>query len=168
MKRKKVAKKTSTNNFVALGGWILLCEAVGMLGSLFTIPQIQTWYPTLLKPSFSPPNWIFGPVWMLLYALMGFAAYRVWMLGIKKFAVRKVLLVFMFHLFLNFLWSFLFFGQHNIAGGFIEISLMWLLIAYLTVRFEKLDATSGYAMLPYFFWVSFALVLNYNIWILNA
>lgn len=168
MKRKKAIKKASQYNFVALGGWILLCEAVGMVGSVFTIPQISTWYATLLKPSFSPPNWVFGPVWTLLYALMGFAAYRVWMLGIKKFVVRKVLVVFILQLVLNFLWSLIFFGQHNIAGAFIEISFMWMLIVYLVVRFEKLDGVAGYAMLPYLFWVSFAMILNYNLWVLNA
>lgn len=169
MKRRLRAKQQRKQfNFFAFGGWIVLCELVGVAGSVFTIPQIPIWFATLVKPAFSPPNWLFGPVWTILYALMGFAAYRIWALGIQKPAIRANIILFVIQLFFNFLWSFIFFSLHNIPGAFLDIVILWVLIILLVKRFEKLDKVAGYAMIPYLLWVSFAMVLNYSLWLLNA
>lgn len=161
-------RKVQPFSFVSFGGWIVLCELVGMAGSIFTIPQISIWYVTLAKPSFSPPNWVFGPVWVTLYALMGIAAYQVSRLGWHLPKVKVSIVLFAAQLLLNFLWSFIFFGSHNIPGGFIDIAALWTLIVLLVVWFERLDKTASYLMIPYLVWVSFAMVLNYYLWLLNA
>jgi len=160
-------KQSSRIHVPALVGWILLCELAGIVGSLFTISAIPTWFATLTKPVFSPPNWIFGPVWTLLYLLMGVSAYRVWRLGVRKSSVRNAMILFGIQLFLNAIWSIIFFGWHNIPFAFIDIAALWLTIIYLILRFHKLDEPSAYLMMPYLVWVSFATVLNYNFWLLN-
>lgn len=152
---------------VYLFGWILLCELAGITGVFFTTPAIPTWYASLVKPSFSPPNWIFGPVWTLLYALMGVAVYRIWRLGTKRKGVRQALMWFFINLTLNALWSPIFFGAQQIAAAFIIISAIWVTIIILIVRYHKLDTVSAYLLVPYLLWVSFATVLNYNLWLLN-
>ncbi len=169
MKRHKPHVRSKTGDHILiLGAWIVLCELVGVIGSMLTIPQISTWYPTLVKPFFSPPNWVFGPVWTLLYACMGFAAYRIWLQGMKKREHRIAMGIFLVQLGVNFLWSFIFFDRHNIPGGFIDIAVMWLLILYLVVKLEHIDRLASYAMIPYLLWVSFAMVLNYYLWLLNV
>lgn len=150
-----------------LFGWILLCELVGITGVFFTTPAIPTWYATLVKPAFSPPNWLFGPVWTTLYALMGIAVYRIWRLGTKRKGVREALTWFFVNLTLNAIWSPIFFGAQQIAAAFVVISAIWVTIIILIVRYHKLDTVSAYLLVPYLLWVSFATVLNYNLWLLN-
>jgi len=164
MKRKT---KHTEFDIVSFIGWIIFCEVVGILGSTATIPNIPTWYAGLVKPSFTPPNWIFGPVWITLYALMGIAAFRVSRVEKNKRKVKAALGLFIVQLFLNFLWSFVFFGWHAIPASFIIISLLWIFLLLLIVQFEKLDKPAGLLLIPYVLWVSFAAVLNYAIWILN-
>ena len=106
---------------------ILVCEFVGLLGSIFTIPAITTWYAALQKPSFSPPNWLFGPVWTLLYALMGVSAYLVWEKGIKKKGVKPALKLFSLQLILNFMWSILFFGLRSPLSTFLLFHMLFCL-----------------------------------------
>jgi len=168
MRRKTQILKKTAIHWRPLIGWILLCEVVGIIGSIFTVPQISSWYATLVKPSFSPPNWVFGPVWIVLYALMGFAAYRIWSQGMKKTHRRMGMYIFIAQLVCNFLWSILFFSFHTISLAFVDIAIMWVCIAVLILRFEKSDSLISYSLLPYLFWVSFAMVLNYNLWLLNA
>jgi benzodiazapine receptor len=146
---------------------IIICEAVGILGAIFTTPAIPTWYASLNKPSFSPPNWIFGPVWTLLYALMGVAAYLIWQRGIEKPAVRSALLIFSFQLILNFLWSFFFFKLQSPLYALIEILFLWVLILATIIRFYQLDKKAGLILVPYLLWVSFATFLNFYIVKLN-
>jgi benzodiazapine receptor len=146
---------------------IIVCEAVGILGAVFTTPAIPTWYASLNKPSFSPPNWIFGPVWTLLYALMGVAAYLIWQRGIEKPAVRSALLIFSFQLILNFLWSFFFFKLQSPLYALIEILFLWVLILATIIRFYQLDKKAGLILVPYLLWVSFATFLNFYIVKLN-
>ena len=172
MKRKQnrntsVKQKHLPIKWGALIGWIVLCEAAGIIGSLFTVSSIPTWYASLVKPSFSPPNWLFGPVWTILYTLMGIAAYRIWRLGMSKKTVRSALFLFLFHLVLNAIWSIIFFGGQNIPLGFVDIAALWVTIIVLIFRFCTLDQISAYLLLPYLAWVSFATVLNYNLWLLN-
>ena len=146
---------------------ILVCEFVGILGSVFTIPSITTWYAALQKPSFSPPNWLFGPVWVLLYALMGISAYLIWDKGIRKKGVKTSLKLFSLQLILNFMWSILFFGLKSPLLGLIEIALLWIAILATIMKFARLSKEAAVLMVPYILWVSFAAVLNLYVWMLN-
>lgn len=166
-KKKKAFITPSYPPLLAVVSWIILCELAGIIGSVFTISAIPTWYETLVKPVFNPPNWIFGPVWTTLYALMGVSAYRIWRMGMKHKNVRDAIVLFLMHLVLNAIWSPIFFGARQIPLAFVTIAIMWLTLITLMFRFEKLDKVSAVLLAPYLAWVSFAMVLNYNLWILN-
>jgi tryptophan-rich sensory protein len=146
---------------------ILACEGAGIIGSLFTFPAIATWYATLTKPSFSPPNWIFGPVWTALYVLMGIAMYVIWEKGTKKQGVRLALTLFIIHLVVNAVWSIVFFGLHSLLGGMVIIIILWGFIAVLIREFFRIRRTAAYLLIPYFAWVSFAGFLNFSLLLLN-
>lgn len=146
---------------------IIICELVGILGAIFTTPAIPTWYASLKKPSFSPPNWVFGPAWTLLYALMGVAAYLIWQQGLEKPVVRNALFIFTLQLFLNFLWSFFFFKLQSPLHALIEIFLLWVLILATIISFYQINKTAGLILIPYLLWVSFATLLNFYIVKLN-
>ena len=133
------------------------------IGGLFTASSVSTWYVELNKPVFNPPSWIFGPVWTLLYLLIGISLYLVW---IKKDDVRAFF-VFGIQLFLNALWSILFFGLKLPLYAFIEIILLWIAILMTIIYFYRINKTSAYLLVPYILWVSFAAVLNFSIFILN-
>ncbi|MBU0646437.1 tryptophan-rich sensory protein [Patescibacteria group bacterium] len=161
----KITKHTFT-----MAGTILLPMAVGLASSSFTSMSVQTWYLVLEKPALNPPGWIFGPVWTILYLLMGYALWRIMQVKMtKKNEVDKRLAVLLFstQLFLNFFWSIIFFGLWSPGGALIEIMLMWLFIAATLLAFLKLDRRAGYLLVPYILWVSFATYLNYSIWFLN-
>lgn len=144
---------------------IAICEAAGGIGALFTTPAIGGWYASLIKPSFNPPNWIFGPVWTTLFALMGIALYLVWR---KKDPTRHFALsLFALQLVLNVLWSIIFFGWHSLAGASWEIVLLWISIALTLAVFWKIEKAAGYLLVPYLAWVSFAAILTFSILKLN-
>jgi tryptophan-rich sensory protein len=142
-------------------------QAVGGIGALFTTPAIGGWYAGLARPEFAPPNWVFGPVWTALFALMGIAAFLVWKRKDSGVRVSAPLILFGIQLFLNALWSFLFFGLRSPGGAFIEIILLWLAIGACILSFAKFSRTAAWLMVPYIAWVSFAGYLNYAIWALN-
>jgi tryptophan-rich sensory protein len=147
---------------------VIICLAVGYLSGMVTRASITTWYPTLVKPSFNPPNWIFAPVWTSLYVMMGVAAGFIWnQITTQKAAVTKALQFFTIQLVLNALWSYLFFGLHNLMLATIEVVLLWLMIFETYSQFAKINKTASYLMLPYLAWVSFASVLTASIWWLN-
>jgi tryptophan-rich sensory protein len=147
---------------------VIICLAVGYLSGMVTRASITTWYPTLVKPSFNPPNWIFAPVWTSLYVMMGIAAGFIWnQITTQKVAVTKALQIFAIQLVLNALWSYLFFGLHNLMLATIEVVLLWLMIFETYSQFAKINKTASYLMLPYLAWVSFASVLTASIWWLN-
>ncbi|HLF51642.1 TspO/MBR family protein [Flavobacterium sp.] len=147
---------------------VVTCLAVGYFSSLVTQSSIETWFPTLIKPSFNPPSWVFAPVWTMLYIMMGIAAGLVWnRIDSEKEAVRKALIFFAIQLALNALWSYLFFGLKNPLLALIEIVLLWLMIYETYIKFAKIDKIAGYLFIPYLAWVSFATVLNASIWWLN-
>lgn len=147
---------------------VVTCLAIGYFSGIVTRSSIETWYPTLIKPSFNPPNWVFAPVWSMLYIMMGVAAALVWdRMESDKEAVKRALLIFAIQLALNALWSYLFFGLHNLMLAGIEIVLFWLLIYETYIHFSKINKIAGYLILPYLAWVSFATVLNASIWWLN-
>lgn len=146
---------------------IFICQMAGIIGSFFTFSAIADWYAFLEKPSFAPPNWIFGPVWTILYTLMGVSLYLVWNSKARKNLKKDALSVFYAQLILNTLWSILFFGFKNPELAFVEILLMWVLIAASIVKFYKIDKTASYLLIPYLLWVSFASLLNFAIAYLN-
>nr|WP_314898347.1 TspO/MBR family protein [uncultured Flavobacterium sp.] len=147
---------------------VVTCLAIGYFSGEVTRSAITTWYPTLVKPSFNPPNWIFAPVWSMLYVMMGVAAGLVWdRIEVEKEAVKKALVFFAIQLALNALWSYLFFGLHNPMLAGLEIIVLWLMIYETYIKFAKINKIAGYLFLPYLAWVSFAAVLNVSIWWLN-
>ena len=146
---------------------VVVCLTVGYFSGMETRESITTWYPTLIKPTFNPPNWIFGPVWTLLYIMMGIAAGLVWTKGYEEQTTKKALGFFAIQLGLNALWSYLFFGLHNPFLALIEIILLWLMILETYNLFKKINKTAGFLLLPYLAWVSFATILNASIWWLN-
>ena len=151
---------------IAIG--VIICLAVGYLSGMVTRTSITTWYATLVKPSFNPPNWIFAPVWTSLYVMMGIAAGLIWnQIPSQKEAVTKALQFFAIQLVLNALWSYLFFGMYNLMLATIEVVLLWLMIFETYSQFAKINKTASYLMLPYLAWVSFASVLTASIWWLN-
>lgn len=156
------------NKFIKILVVVVTCLAVGYLSGIVTRSSIETWYPTLIKPSFNPPNWIFAPVWSLLYIMMGWAAALVWNeIESKQEEVKSALILFVIQLALNSLWSFLFFGLKNPMLAGIEIILLWLLIYETFIKCNKISKFAGYLFIPYLFWVSFAGILNASIWWLN-
>ena len=142
---------------------LLLPFLASAIGGLFTASSVSTWYVELSKPSFNPPSWIFGPVWTILYLLMGISLYLVW---IKKYD-KPAFIVFGVQLVLNALWSILFFGIKSPFFAFIEIILLWLAILITIVYFYRINKISAYLLIPYMLWVTFAAVLNFAIFILN-
>ncbi len=146
---------------------IIICQFAGVIGSVFTTPAIPTWYATLVKPSFTPPNWIFSPVWISLYLLMGISAFLVWRRGIENPQVNLALRFFIIQLVLNSIWSVLFFGLRSPLLGFIEIVLLWIFILLTVFYFFRVSKTAGILLLPYLLWVSFAAALNFSLLRLN-
>ena len=146
-------------------------QLAGLIGSIFTRSAIPEWYGGIVKPTLSPPNWVFGPVWTTLFVLMGIGFYLVW----KKWAIlpwtkrqkRLALALFGAQLVLNTLWSIIFFGLQSPGGALIEIVFLWLAIAATMITFAKISRPAAWLLLPYILWVSFASYLNYAIWNLN-
>lgn len=139
----------------------------GAVGSLFTAAAIPTWYAGLNKPFFSPPNWLFGPVWSLLYILMGVSLYLVLLQWKKDPGYRQAVKLFLLQLGLNSLWSILFFGLKNPLLAFGEILILWLLIVKNISDFAKINRNSAILLIPYLIWVSFAALLNIAVFYLN-
>lgn len=146
---------------------IVLCEAVGIIGTLFTLTAIPTWYAGLAKPFFSPPNWLFGTVWTTLYLLMGISLFLVWQKGYKKKKVTVALKYFFIQLFLNLLWTPLFFGLRNPLLGLCDIILLLIMIISTMKHFYSLSKVAFSLFIPYVLWVSFAMALNFAIFVLN-
>lgn len=147
--------------------FILICELAGAIGSIFTAPAISTWYATLEKPAFNPPNWLFGPAWTILYLLMGIAAYLIWEKGFGKKEVKIALAIFAIQLFLNIIWSFLFFGLKSPGLALGEIIILWLAIFATLVVFYRISKPAGLILVPYILWVTFAAILNFAVVQLN-
>ena len=146
---------------------VLICLAAGALGTIFTISSIPTWYNTLNKPSFNPPNYLFAPVWTILYILMGVSVYLIWKKNIKIKKVRDAIYLFGIQLALNAIWSPIFFGAQNIFLGLVVIIAMWIFILKTILAFTKINKMAAYLLYPYLAWVSFASILNFSVWILN-
>ena len=140
---------------------------VGGLGGFFTSSAVNGWYVLAKKPSFNPPNWIFAPVWTLLYLLMGIALYLVWKSEANKGLKRQAIGLFAIQLVLNFFWSIIFFYAHQPGWAFLEIIALWAMILLTILWFGKISPAAAWLLVPYISWVSFASLLNFAIWILN-
>lgn len=152
--------------YLVLVLFVIVCLFIGYLGSFFTVASIPTWYSALNKPFFSPPNWIFAPVWTTLYILMAIAAFRVWERRKNKSA-KNVFKLFGIQLFLNAVWSPVFFGAKNLILAFVVIVAL-LYFIFLTIKaFAKVDKVASYLLYPYIAWVGFATILNFSVWLLN-
>lgn len=149
------------NKFLKLTAAIVICEGAGIIGSVFTINSVNSWYSELNKPFFNPPSWLFGPVWIILYLLMGISLYLAW--GKKKVDLKW----FWVQLLLNSLWSIIFFGLKNPLFAFVEIILLWGAIFMTISRFWRSKRASAYLLIPYLLWVTFAAFLNLSIVLLN-
>ncbi|MET3113775.1 benzodiazapine receptor [Pedobacter sp. CG_S7] len=161
-----IAEKRSFQ-FIPLIINISIPLAFGVIGGLLTSNSVKTWYPTLNKPSFNPPNWIFGPVWTILYILIGIAAYLVWQKRDQVAHFPRIIAVYLIQLVLNLFWSFLFFYAHKIGASLFEISALLIVILINGRMFYKIDKTAGLLFIPYALWVSFATLLTYSIYSLN-
>ena len=150
-------------NYLKLVISIGVCLLVGFIAGMLTATSIDTWYSTLTKPSFNPPNWVFGPAWTILYIMMGIALYLVWNASNNRIAVT----FFVIQLALNFLWSFLFFALENPLIAFIEILLLLGMIILTAVQFYPVSRTAAFLLIPYILWVIFASLLNFSIYWLN-
>jgi translocator protein len=146
-----------------LFGFILLCAGCGALAGFATMQSVVEWYPTLNKPSWTPPNWLFGPMWTVLYIMMAVAAWLVWRAG----RAQTALMLFFGQLLLNLAWSFLFFGAQSPVLGLIDIAILWLAIAATIFAFSMRSRLAAFLMVPYISWVSLAAALNASIVILN-
>ena len=154
-------------NILWLFFFISLCLIFGNgLGGYFTFISVETWYQTLNKPNFNPPDWVFGPVWTTLYILMGISVWLVWKR--KPSADRTIgIRIFWVQLFFNILWTYIFFGIQKIGLSFLEIIFLIFLILSNVIYFLKIDKIAGYLLIPYLIWILYTSILTYNIWILN-
>lgn len=152
--------------WILLFGWLVLCFAVAGISGGWTAQQVPGWYRTLNRPEFAPPNWVFGPVWTVLYALMAVAAWRVNLAPASSMRAAGLTL-FLVQLAFNFAWSLIFFRQHAIGAALLEILGLWALIGTTTLTFSRVSSLAAWLMAPYWAWVSFAVLLNWGFWKLN-
>ena len=158
---------SQSTRWIGLAFFLVLCLGAGGLGAAATTPEIEGWYRTLSKPTWNPPNKVFGPVWTTLFILMAIAAWLVWKsAGFKAAAIPLTL--FAVQLLLNVTWSWIFFGMHQPGWAFVEIVILWLAIVTTTVAFFRCSKIAGWLLVPYLVWVTFAAVLNFAIWRLNV
>lgn len=160
-------EKFKTRNILKLAVSIVICQLAGFIGSLFTRSSVSTWYTTLNKASFNPPNWAFSPVWITLFVLMAISLFFVWRKAPQDPRTKSAISVFGLQLILNTLWSALFFGLKSPLAGLIDIILLWAAILLTIRRFYQISRVAGALLIPYILWVSFAVVLNASIFLLN-
>lgn len=157
---------TGRADWIGLIVALAICFAVAGVASLATTPEITGWYARLKKPSWTPPNWLFGPVWTALYAAMAVAAWLVWRRGGWR-ENSAALALFIIQLALNFAWSFIFFRFHQTGLAVLEIVLLWIAIAATIVKFAGVSKIAALLLVPYLLWVTYASALNFAIWRLN-
>ncbi len=153
-------------NYLKLIFSIIFCQFAGIIGSIFTRDSIG-WYYTLTKPMYRPPDWLFGPVWISLYLIMGIALYLIWKSGFRSSESRYPVIIFLTQLVFNTLWPIVFFGARSVSGGLIVIFILWILIFLTILSFQRVNRVAAYLLIPYILWVSYASVLNFSIWRLN-
>ena len=140
---------------------------VGAVSGYFTATSVNGWFTTINKPSFNPPNGVFAPVWTTLYVFMGVASFLVWRSSTDSAVKRMAMTLYGLQLLLNFLWSFIFFGAHELGWALFDITLLWAMILLTIIWFRKISTSAAWLLVPYLCWVSFAAILNFAIWKLN-
>jgi translocator protein len=155
------------NSIVRLSISLLASFAAGGIGSLFTFKAIPTWYAGLKKPRYTPPRWVFGPVWTTLYVLMGTSVFLVWQSGLAVNGALTAFTLFWIQLAFNVIWSVVFFGMKSKGGGVITIIVLWLLILLTTITSFRVSTLAGWLLIPYIAWVTIASYLNIGVWLLN-
>ena len=155
-----------SRNLVGLFAFIVICLIISGIGGTITASSVETWYQALEKPIFNPPDWVFAPVWTLLYIIMGIAAWRVWRLRSFE-ATGKALGFFALQLGFNLAWSFLFFGLQRIDLALVEIVILLVAIIVNAIMFRRIDRLAGLMFVPYTAWVTYATILNASLWLLN-
>lgn len=158
---------TSWRSLGVLVLFLVICFLAAALGSTVTTPKIDGWYAALAKPPFNPPDWIFAPVWSLLFAMMAVAAWRVWLTDRAIVRNRRALLLFALQLLFNMAWSIVFFGAESPFGGIFVIAILEALIVATILAFRRHDSLAAWLLVPYAAWVAFAMVLNVAIYRLN-
>ena len=154
------------SRWLPLGLFLLVAFIAALIGGLATSTSVDTWYPSLRKPTWAPPNGVFAPVWTLLYILMAVAAWRAWRHGSPADA-RLTFRLYGAQLGLNALWSVFFFGMRQPALALVDVIVLWLVLLRLYIRFRSIERLAGWLWLPYLLWVTFAVMLNASIWELN-
>jgi len=162
-----VSDTTRRSNTLRLIVSIVICHMAGVFGSAFTTGAIPTWYAAIKKPGFTPPNWVFAPVWLALYTLMGISLYLVWREHTRNAKHRVALAMFAVQLVLNAVWSAVFFGLHSPLAGLVVIGALLVALVLAAVMFMRVSRPAGLLLVPYVVWVAFAAALNASIWILN-
>ena len=152
--------------WIWLAGWMGICFAVAGVSGSWTTSEIPGWYRTLRRPSIAPPNWVFGPVWTLLYSLMAIAAWQVWLTAPSALRTWGLIL-FLVQLALNFAWSWIFFRRHAIGAALFEVVILWAFIGATTLLFARVNPIPAALMAPYWAWVTFATMLNGGFWLEN-
>lgn len=155
------------SSYVKLLIAIAIPVLVGGISGFFTVSGVESWYQTIQKPSWNPPNWVFGPVWTTLYVMMGIALWRVWKEDTSRELKMIAFILFGVQLILNFLWSFVFFKLEQPGFAFLEILFMWVAILATIFAFAQVNKTAAWLLVPYISWVSFAAILNFTIWRMN-
>lgn len=167
MKIRQTREKTFASRMVKLVLCLVISLSAGLIGGIFTSSAITGWYSTLLKPGFNPPNWLFGPVWTILYLMMGLALFLIIDSGERQYKIKSASGIFLLQLVLNLLWSLIFFGLKRPDLAFGEILLLWLAILWTIVSFRKISRQAALLLIPYLAWVTFAALLNFSLWRLN-
>ena len=146
---------------------IIICQMAGVIGSIFTAGSVTSWYPTLVKPSFSPPGFYIGLIWIVLFTLMGISLFLIWRETPSNPAARIALYFFAVQLIVNVLWSVAFFGMRSPISGLVVIAFLWVLILITIIKFWPINRTAALLLIPYIVWVSIAAYLNFSLWRLN-
>jgi len=160
-------KVSKTQDIFRLLVTVAVCQFAGVVGSIFTIPAIPTWYASLSKPSFNPPSWVFAPVWVTLFTLMGMSLFTVWRKGFSRPENKRAMGLFGIQLVLNVLWSVAFFGTHSPLYGFVVIVALWVAVLATMILFYRITKVAALLLLPYLLWGTFASILNFSILLLN-
>lgn len=159
--------KLKARDIPALAGAVFICQLAGLVGSIFTTPAIPTWYASLNKPFFTPPSWVFAPVWVTLFTLMGLSLFIVLRKGFEKPATKNAVSLFGTQLALNMFWSVAFFGLRSPLYGLFVIVLLWAAVLATIAVFYRISRTAAMLLIPYFLWGSYASALNFSILVLN-
>jgi benzodiazapine receptor len=146
---------------------IIVCQGVGVIGSVFAARAISSWFSELNHPSFTPPDWLYAPVGIIVYLLMAIAAFLIWWRGLHIKPVRVAMILFIIQLVLSLIWAFVLFGLQSILYGLIAVVVLWIMLLFTIIQFYKVSTAAGNLMIPCIIWITFAIVLNGTLYLLN-